>query len=1393
MAEDSVRAQAEIIEKPQEEAAAKRQEESEIEANPQETAAAAERQEESEHREESGHSRDIQEDRRDIQQSAIMAVNFPAPQPMELNDKGKTYDNWRFFDQQFRAYILACGLEITKDEDKPKAVAYLNACVGKDCFLALKNLPMTEDERKDPVKVLDALEKHFKPQKNEIYERFLFNSATQTSGFEDFLATLRRLVETCGYPEQEKMIRDRIVIGTSDQGARARMLRKADLTLTDAINICRTSEITEQQLKAIGGTREAEESVHYAKQKSFNKKKPSTSAKEGQQNEQQTWRRCKYCGINHKWVKDLCPAWGKRCKKCSKMNHFASECKSSPAVNYVEEEDEDEEIYTLQEESLYKVGKGKQWFTMLHVQTKDNQKSTLRCQIDPGATCNVISKKELGKHFKNLTLDQSKSRISVYGGGKITPIGEVIMMAEGKKVKFLVTETADNTLIGARASEALGLVTRNPEKVEVLMARHEEVDTREALLGEYKEVFKGLGKLEGPYHIEVDKSVRPTQQHPRRIPIGVKQEVIEKLEEMEKQGIIKKVTCHTDWISNMVIVKKPSKLRVCIDPSDLNPALLRPNYQTPTIEDILPKLSKAKVFSVLDAKDGFWQVELDEESSLLTTFWTPKGRYRWCRMPFGISTAPEEFQRRLHETLDGVHGIEVIADDILITGSGNTQQEAENDHDRNLRALLERAKEKNLKLNYKKRKIGLPEVKYIGHIISSEGLKPDPDKLKAIAEMPEPADAKSVQRFLGVVGYLSKFIQGLSDTAEPLRRLTDDGAEWIWEEPQRKAFKKLKEKLLTPPTLAYFDETKNITVQADASQYGLGAVLSQEGKPVVFASRALTATEKNYAQIEKECLAIVFAAEKFDTYLYGKQHILVESDHKPLETIFKKSILTAPKRLQRMLLRLQRYRLNVKFKQGSEMYIADCLSRDGQGLITKDPFQQELEQICMLEHLKVSKDRVDQIRKHTTRDTSLLTLQDVVLAGWPETREETPASIRQYWNHRDEITLQDGIIFKGNKIIIPASMRREMVIKTHETHLGIEACLRRARDTIYWPGMNAEIKEAVQNCTVCAEHMPQNRKEPLMTHEYPKRPWGKIAADLCTHKQDHYVVIVDYYSDYIEMEPVDNTMAGTIIEVFKRTFARHGIPEIVHTDNGPPFDSQEMRRFAQEWEFELTSSSPGNSRSNGKAEAAVKIIKGFLKKSPDKWKALLNWRNTPTEGLGSSPVQRLMSRRTKTGLPITDQALLPEVIDLQTTVEKKEIEKRKEKWYHDRSAKTLPELEYGTPVRVQMTSGEQRRGITIGTPRSYRVQVGNNTLRRNRRSLRPLPRDPEEGPEPPALQMEDQMEPNVSRPETPIATQGTHTKETQPNVSRPETPTATRRTRTREIQPPVRFQDYITQ
>ena len=378
----------------------------------------------------------------------------------------------------------------------------------------------------------------------------------------------------------------------------------------------------------------------------------------------------------------------------------------------------------------------------------------------------------------------------------------------------------------------------------------------------------------------------------------------------------------------MVVTPKGNgKVRICVDLTKLNQFVQRENHPLPTIDTTLGNLAGARHFSKLDANSGFWQIKLSERSRFLTTFITPWGRYCFNVLPFGISSGSEKFQKCMSQILEGLDGVQCNIDDVLIYG--RTQEE----HDQRLEATLQRLSNANVTLNPDKCVFNVSSVKFLGLIVGADGIKPDPDKVQAILSMPHPTNLYEVRSFLGMVNQFSKFTTNLADLTKPIRELLVKNTAWIWGPPQQDAYNKVKTALTTAPVLTLYDPSKETKIAADASSYGLGAVLLQEEepgtwKPVSFISRSMTATESKYAQIEKEALAVTWACERSSNYIIGKS-ITIETDHKPLVPLLTKhTIDKLPPRLQRYKMRLIRFHIkDVRHLPGKLHYTADTLSR----------------------------------------------------------------------------------------------------------------------------------------------------------------------------------------------------------------------------------------------------------------------------------------------------------------------------------------------------------------------------------------------------------------------------------------------------------------------------------
>ena len=612
-------------------------------------------------------------------------------------------------------------------------------------------------------------------------------------------------------------------------------------------------------------------------------------------------------------------------------------------------------------------------------------------------------------------------------------------------------------------------------------------------------------------------------------------------------------------------------------------------------------------------------------------------------MPFGLSVSSEIFQRKLLEALDGLTNVVCIADDVIVHG-----KDIDN-HDKHLTEFHQRCHEKGIKLNKDKQELRMKEITFMGHRITPDGLKPDSDKVKAIAEMEAPQNVEQLRRFLGIVNYLGRFLSHLTTAAQPLHNLIKHNVKWTWSEAQENSFNEVKKLVTSAPVLAYYDANKPLTLENDASEYGIGSSLLQDGRPIAFASRTLTDTESRYAQIEKEMLALTYGLEKFNQYTYGR-HVNVITDHKPLVSIVTKPLVKAPKRLQSLLLRCQKYNYTLKYQSGNSIPIADALSRAP--LVEVATPAEEVFTVNNVNLSPINSSRLNDIRIATDSDCVLQQLKQIILQGWPVHKSAIPSELVAFFDFRDELTVQDGIILRGDRVVIPKCLQSDMKQRVHAGHMGINSCLRRARDLIYWPGMSRDIRQYVQACHVCATYPDKQPPETLRRHEVPERPWQKVASDIFTFCDRNYLVTVDCFSNFIEVDYLPDSLAKTVVTKLKLQFARYGIPDILISDGGPQYTSNEFKTFSKQWSFDHNVTSPGNSKANGAAEAAVKIVKKMMRKCKlqheDPYIGLLNICNTINEGWHSSPAQRMFGRATKTLIPTTASHLTQSVFNTGT-------------------------------------------------------------------------------------------------------------------------------------------------
>ena len=1259
--------------------------------------------------------------------------------------------SWTTFIQEFSIYLIAT--EKSKKEDAVKTSLLLNAA-GRSAIEIYNSFEYSEEEDKEDYNVVvKKFEEYCRGKINLPYLRYMFNSRNQHEGenIELYIRELRKLAINCEYDKlKDSLIRDRIVCGVRDNDLRKKMLQQTSLDLTLAIEMAKAHESSMKQSEMLGGN------YNFKEVESIRSKNGFSQSSKGNFNE---WNTCRFCKKTHNQsFPHNCPAYGQKCHKCHGFNHFAVACRSkredfnkkmpSPYIRELkkttklnasnEQSDSEEYFVELVEHAVGSIeGKSQE---LLKVKINEHN---VWVKPDTGADISVMSF-SVFTQLSNKDLKRTNCTLRGWLGPKITPLGSIELLVSWNghdvRVVFMVIDHKFHTILGKTDSISLGIVKYNQKNINSITQSSDV----ENLIKSYPNVFDGkLGCIGNKVKLHVNPEVQPKVNPLRRIPAALHQPAYNKIQKMLKDGVIVPEVEPTDWVNSLLIVEKKGKdskqkineknLRICIDPRSLNEAIKRPHFSSNTLEEITSRLTGARYFSILDAQNGFWQIELDEASSKLTTFITPWGRYRFLRLPFGINASPEIFQNVITRIFQGLTGVELLADDICIWGR------TEKEHDDRLAKVLQAAKNNNLKLNPTKIQLKKESVKYLGHIFSRDGVTIDQDRVKALFEIPEPTDKKAVQRMLGCVNYMGRFIKNRAALEEPLRKIICNDVSFTWGDEQREAWINIISLLSKPPTLAYFDPEKELVLTTDASSKGLGGELRQGDNVLGYVSSSLNETQQNYAQIEKELLAIVFAVKKFHHYLYGRR-FKVFTDHQPLISIFKKSLFKTPQRLQKMLLKLQTYNIEILYKKGKLMFMADTLSRG----FSKNNQDSEVEEDFRVNNIETSyifSIKEESIYKTATLDTVYQIVYNLVKSGWPRDKSLVSSEAHNLWKFRDELVIQDGLIYKGNRLLVPKALRKEMLNSVHSAHMGYINTLNLAKEHIYWPGISTDIKNLIEKCDICQKFGHSLRKEPMIPHPVPTLPWQDVGMDIFQMNSAYYLLMIDYFSKYAEISMFHQGMsAEETIMLCKEQFARHGVPQKIFTDNGPQFSSWKFKEFSKKWHFKHITSSPIYPQSNGLAERTIQTYKQLIRKAisleQDPYMAILNWRNTPIVDSKSS-AQLLFNRRTRTQLPTRDEALEPENQNLQSTRQALLNRQQKMTRQYNQGARLRTAFTKGDIVWYRKNQGEVWKKGTVFSnatssdgqqlPRSHILKNSSGTeYRRNQRFIKVRPKTKDE-------------------------------------------------------------------
>lgn len=689
--------------------------------------------------------------------------------------------------------------------------------------------------------------------------------------------------------------------------------------------------------------------------------------------------------------------------------------------------------------------------------------------------------------------------------------------------------------------------------------------------------------------LQLREGAKPVFIRERDVPYALRDEVENELKRLESAGIITKVQ-QSDWGSPLVVIPKADNtVRLCVDYKvGVNQKLVNSNYPIRRIEEVLNTLRDSKYFCKLDLYKAYLHLKVDPESANIQTISTHRGTYRMNRLSFGIKTAPSEFNRVIDQVIDGLPKTIAYFDDIMV--HGHTRMECEN----NLRACLDRLQKFDLHLNPDKCEFFKTRIEYLGHVVEHNKISKSPAKVKAIVEMPRPKNKDEVRRFLGLITYYSRFLPNNSTLTYPLRQLLRNSSKFIWTRQCESAFLKLKNEIVCGRVLVPYDPALPLVLTTDASPVGVAAILSHciEGqeKPIAYASRSLTSAEMNYSQVDREALAIVFGANHFFQYLFGREFLL-QTDNSALTRIFHPSSKLPPMtagRLLRYAVFLNGFDYKIKFKKGIDNQNVDCLSRAPVPatsdtydiLLNKEVHELNLVSVAAISTLLLTPDN---IAKETSADPELLALKEKLQSTLAES----------------DYTLDSGIIFKGSRVVMPTTLRSEALKELHSSHIGTTKMKQLARRYIYWHGIDRDIEQLVRSCSSCALHKHDPPKVHIHSWDPPSQNWERIHMDYAGPVDGWYfLIVVDAKSRWLEVKATQQApTTQSTLAMLNEIFATHGFPVVLVSDNASIFKSGMFQEYCKLNGIFPKYIAPGHPATNGLAERNVQTFKNRLKTS----------------------------------------------------------------------------------------------------------------------------------------------------------------------------------------------------
>ncbi len=791
------------------------------------------------------------------------------------------------------------------------------------------------------------------------------------------------------------------------------------------------------------------------------------------------------------------------------------------------------------------------------------------------------------------------------------------------------------TLLSGRVCEELGIIEfkPQPDHQSVRRTSSDGCSHKTRLAAAFPSVFEDkVGRLRNhTVKLHVDETVKPVAERRRPVAFHLRKGRSRELQKMEDGGLIEEHQGPAPWVSNTVLTPKPNGgTRVTVDMRNVNKAIKPTNIPIPRVEEITSELAGSGVFSKLDFRSAFHQLEIDEESRYLTVFHGDDGRLmRYCVLTMGSTPASGELAKALRPLLQHIKGVHLIHDDVIIATTD------EDEHERVLNTVLGIIEESGMTLNLDKCMFHKSEVPFWGMLVNKDGVRPDPEKVEALKQATPPRNKQELVSFLCMIQSNKDFIPLISRETSHLRQLTKKGRRFKWTKECQREFETLKDRFSEEMLLNHFDPNKSTFIRVDAHRSGLSAILMQgktldDAKPVACASRSTTPVEQRYPQLDLEALAVDYGLRRFRYYCVGGPTVMVVTDHKPLLGVFRNT-RTGSIRSDRIKLRHQDIRYELFWQKGVDNQ-ADFLSRHGIPFTKLSKKLQneagEFEKTVWFLQFSPYTEAIsfEKIIKETEKDPLLKELARSIHKGYITSND----SLKPFRKVFQDLTISDeGLILKGEKIVLPEKLHDKALKKAHQGgHPGMNGLKRRLRSHFWFPKMDAKIEETVASCQHCVMYTNKRTREPLYPHATSNEAWEDVSVDLFGPMPDrkHVLAVIDKSSRFPAAKVVPNTSATAVTGALSQIYADYGYPLTHQTDNGPPFNSENFATFSAENGIQHVKTHPyhpsGNPVENfmrplGKTMKAAHSSRGNKDEALNQM--LSNYRATPHPSTGIAP------------------------------------------------------------------------------------------------------------------------------------------------------------------------------